>query len=97
MRDLDEEVVDLVGTDIVHKVVCPAIVSVHRAEVAADKVPLLIDIPRYILVLVVQKCRDDEPRGEEEDREEVVQGQAGWSEGEGVGDEGKGDNGSPAD
>ena len=72
MRDLDEEVVDLVCADVVHEVVRPAVVSVHRAEVAADKVPLLIDVPRYILVLVVQKCRDDEPRGEEEDGEEVV-------------------------
>ena len=61
MRNLDKEVVDLVCADVVHEVVRPAIVAVHRAEVAADKVPLLIDVPWYVLVLVVQKCRYDEP------------------------------------
>ena len=51
VRDLDEEVVDLVCADVVHEVVRPAIVSVHRAEVAADKVPLLVNIPGHILIL----------------------------------------------
>ena len=96
MGDLDEEVVDLVRADVVHEVVRPSVVAVHGAEVAADKVPLLVDVPRHVLVLVVQERRDDQPRGEGEDGQEVVQGQVGRPEGEGVGDEGEGDEGGPA-
>ena len=74
MGNLDEEVVDLMRANVVHEVVSPAIVAVHRAEVAADKVPLLVDVPGHVLVLVVQERRDDQPRGEGEDGQEVVQG-----------------------
>ena len=56
VRDLDEEVVDLMRANVVHEVVSPAIVAVHRAEVAADKVPLLVDVPGHVLVLVAELC-----------------------------------------
>ena len=96
MGNLDEEVVDLMRADVVHEIVSPAVVAVHGAEVAADKVPLLVNVPRHILVLVVQERRDDQPRGEGEDGQEVVEGQVGQPEGESVGDEGEGDEGGPA-
>ena len=45
MGNIDEEVVYLMCAYVVHKLVCPSIVAIHWAEVAPDKVPLLINIP----------------------------------------------------
>ena len=96
MGNLDEEVVDLMRADVVHEVVSPAVVAVHGAEVAADKVPLLVNVPRHILVLVVQERRDDQPRGEGEDGQDVVEGQVGKPIRNGVGDEDEGEEGGQA-
>ena len=41
----------LVGSDVVDKVVGPAVVAVHGAQVPPDKVPLLVSVPRHVLVL----------------------------------------------
>ncbi len=49
--DAGEQVVDLVGADVVHQTVRPPVVAVHRAQVAADKVPGGVAVPRHTIVL----------------------------------------------
>ena len=85
--NLDKEVMDLVGANVVHQVMSPAVVAVNRAELTSDKVPLVIRVPGHVLVLVVQKRGHHEPRGKDEDGGEVVDGEAGEAERAGVGDE----------
>ena len=96
VRDLDEEVVDLVRPDVVHQVMRPAIVAIEGAEVAAHKVPLLVRVPRHILVVVMQECCDDEPGCEDEEGHGVMCHEICKAKGTQVGDQCKGHKGHPA-
>jgi hypothetical protein len=43
--------IDLMGADVVDESVGPAVVAIDGAQVAADKVPLLVGVPRNVLIL----------------------------------------------
>ena len=58
MRDLREEVVDNMGTDVVVDLVDPAVVPVHRRQPAAQVAPLLAAVPgEALLVAMVVQVR----------------------------------------
>lgn len=49
--DLDEQVMDLVGTDVVDQVVGPAVVAVHGAQVTTNEIPFVVRIPGDVFIL----------------------------------------------
>ena len=55
--DLDEQVVDLVGADVVDQVVGPAVVAIHRAQVSTNEIPFVVGVPGHVLILekIVQR------------------------------------------
>ena len=48
---LGEQVVDLMRSNVMHQSVSPSIMPVNRAKLTSNKVPLVIRIPWYTLLL----------------------------------------------
>ena len=77
VRDLAEQVVDLVGANVVRQFVRPAVVAVDGRQLAAHVRPLVVAVPQHARVHVMQEGDDDEPRAEHEQRRHVVTGERG--------------------
>ena len=87
VRDLAEQVVDLVRADVVRQLVRPAVVAVDGRQLAADVRPGAVAVPQHAGVHVVQEGDDDEPRGEHHERRDVVARQGRDAVDAGVGGE----------
>ena len=85
VRDLAEQVVNLVRADVVRQLVCPAVVAVNGRQLTADVRPGAVAVPQHAGVHVVEERDDDEPRGEHHERRDVVAGEGGDAVDAGVG------------
>ena len=47
---------NLVSSNVMNQVMGPSVVAIHRAQVSFDKVPLIVGVPGYILILNRGKC-----------------------------------------
>ena len=75
VRDLAEQVVDLVRADVVRQFVSPAVVAIDRRELASDVRPRGVAVPQHTRVHVMEECDDDEPRGEHNQGRHIVTGE----------------------
>ena len=72
---------NLMSADIMQKSVQKAVIAIDGAQLAADKVPLVVGIPGRFVVVMMQESDEDNPAAKSDDGHQIMHKEPRESEG----------------